>query len=285
MPDWRDELTHPIYASEMRGGDGRPTVSVARSAQGYHFTYADDTRVWIDRDGRSVWCTWRYEATLADTATYLAGPILSFVLRLRGALALHASAVVIDDRAVVLAGPHAAGKSTAAATLGLRGFRVLADDVLHAVESEGGWRAEPFTGLLRLWPDAEVLLLGTRDRLPRITTTWDKRALPIGSYGVEPAAGACPIGGLVLLEWGEPEAAAASLEAIGPAEALIRLTANTSAAHLLDMDQRAKEFGRLSSLVRKVPAARLVRLAGAPLEAQARAIVDWMRASPQCQHG
>ena len=48
------------------------------------------------------------------------GPVFAFVLRLRGAVTFHASAVRIGD-AVAFLGPQGAGKSTTAAALALRG--------------------------------------------------------------------------------------------------------------------------------------------------------------------
>ncbi|HVR38367.1 MAG TPA: hypothetical protein VMU84_04675, partial [Thermoanaerobaculia bacterium] len=102
----------------------------------YCFAYADKTRFVVARDGSAIWCTW--ETTAEDAATYLLGPILAFVVRLRGALALHASAVLVDDRAIVFAAPPGGGKSTLAAAFARRGHAVLADDV---VRLEPGRRA------------------------------------------------------------------------------------------------------------------------------------------------
>ena len=67
--------------------------------------------------------------TLEDLTAYLYGPILGFVLRSWGRLALHASCVRIGDEAILLAGPSGAGKSTTAAALATRGVSVLSDDL------------------------------------------------------------------------------------------------------------------------------------------------------------
>ena len=67
----------------------------------------------------------------------LVGQGLPLAAVLRGLEPLHASAVVVEGRAVALAGPPGAGKSSLAAELVSRGATFLTDDVL-AVEPSGG---------------------------------------------------------------------------------------------------------------------------------------------------
>lgn len=60
----------------------------------------------------------------------LTGSALSALLQQRGIVTLHASAVVINDRAVAFFGQSGAGKSTTATALVERGFALITDDVL-----------------------------------------------------------------------------------------------------------------------------------------------------------
>ena len=232
---------------------GIPIVRVSRSPEGFHFQYADRTCIWIHASGTDVWCTWPASASLEDTCTYLSGPILSLLLRIRGALALHASAVQIGRGAVGFVGAHGAGKSTLAAALGAAGCRVITDDVLHLRAEGGRWMAEPFASMLRLWPDGAQLALGAGAELPAITAGWDKRALHLG--GAVPAASR-PLP-LTALAWLAPRGSAAAIEPLSAGTALVHLAANSSAAHLLDSASRAVEFSALSSLVRCVPCAAI----------------------------
>lgn len=250
-PHWHDASSTPVYATDHVDASGIPIVRVSRSPEGFHFQYADQTRIWIHASGTDVWCTWPASASLDDTCTYLCGPILGFLLRIRGALALHASAVQIGSGAIGFVGAHGAGKSTLAAALGAAGCPVVTDDVLHLHlrAEEAGWMAEPFESMLRLWPDGAQLALGAGAELPAITAGWDKRALHLG--GAMPAASApLPLLALALLA---PDGPATAIEPLSAGTALVHLAANSSAAHLLDSASRAVEFSALSSLVRSVP--------------------------------
>lgn len=68
-------------------------------------------------------------------------PSLSIALESEGVHAVHASAVVRDRKALVIAGPSGRGKSTAAAALAERGWSPLADDRVLLVSHDGAWWA------------------------------------------------------------------------------------------------------------------------------------------------
>ena len=246
-PSWRAAAA-VLHRADSDHTSGDPVVIVSRSADGFHFAYADGTHVWIDATGTNVWCTWPPSASLDDTCTYLYGPVLGLVLRVRGLLTFHASAVQFGSGVIGFAGPHGAGKSTLAAALGTRGCAVVTDDILRVRVEGSQWLAEPFASMLKLWPAGAELALRRSD-LPRIADGWNKRALALGS-GIPAVEGALPLAALACLS--EP-AERAAIAPLSPATALVRLAGNTSAAHLLDRDMRAAEFRALSALVRDVP--------------------------------
>ena len=115
------------YASPERNERGVHHVRVSRSRHPdlYRVDYEDGTRIFVDGCGSNIWALDAEGATIEDTATYLLGPTLGFVLRLRGVTCLHASVIAIDGRAIVLAGPSGFGKSSLAAAFATRGFPIL----------------------------------------------------------------------------------------------------------------------------------------------------------------
>jgi hypothetical protein len=95
------------------------------------------------------------------------------VLRLRGVICLHASAVNINDRSVIFVGSEGAGKSTMAAAFARQGFFVLSDDIVALSEYGREFRALPACPRVNLWPDSVEILYGSREALPRITAGWE----------------------------------------------------------------------------------------------------------------
>ena len=255
---WRDLPVDEFHRSDYVDAGDRPVVTVGRSPRGFFFSYADGTSVWIATDGANIWCTRSPDSTIEDLATYLTGPILGFVLRRRGHVSLHASAVQVGNGAMILVGPHGAGKSTIAAALAARGCALITDDVLHVRKTAAGWLAEPFASGLKLWPDASALVLGPAVSLPRLTLTWDKRSLGLNQFGVTAAPKPVMVQSVLFLEWSDSDQVEPSLETIGAAETVVRLATHGSAAHLLDDRQRAQEFHTYAGLAKSVRVRRAV---------------------------
>ena len=248
-----------FYASPCPGSNGQPSLRVARLAGGTCFGlfYSDGARFAVDREGREVWADWPEDYSLEDAATYLVGPVLGFVLRLRGVTPLHASAIAVDDQAIALVGLPGAGKSTTAAAFAHRGFAVLSDDVVALEDAGNRFRVAPGYPRVNLWPDSVRTLLGSEDALPRITPTWAKHYLPLDQNGRRFQSQQLPLGAVYFLGERQPGLSAPVIEEVPAGEALLTLVANTYVNYLLDRDMRHREFDLLSRLVAGVPVRRL----------------------------
>jgi hypothetical protein len=86
--------------------------------------------------------------------TLLAGRVMAYLLRQRGYLPLHASAVAIDGKAILFLGASGSGKSTTAAAFHARGHEVMADDVAAVRMANAGVELEPEWPHLRLLEDS-----------------------------------------------------------------------------------------------------------------------------------
>jgi hypothetical protein len=257
-PDLAEALGSPrqiLYVSPYYGDLGKPLLTVSAIARGdyFEFQYDDDTQFIVDQGGTRIWATWADNSTIEDTATYLLGPVLGFVLRRRGVVCLHASAVVIDGQAVALVGPPGAGKSTTAAAFAKLGYPVLADDVAALDERGDRFFVQPGYPRLCLRSDAVASLYGSANALPRITPNWDKRRLDLNENGLRFQPSPCPLAAIYLLGGGRAKASG-SIERVPPGNAVIELVANTHVNYLLDPRQRAVEFELLGRLLIGVPA-------------------------------
>lgn len=246
------------YLSDRANADDEPTVGVDASADGgwVRLCYADGTTFTVDAAGTRIGCSWRPPMTLEDTATYLLGPVLGMVLRLRGLTCLHASAVSLGGRALLLCGPAGAGKSTTAAAFAARGRAVLADDVAALERGAAGFVVRAAYPHLRLWPDAVRGLYGGEAELPRLTPNWEKRFLELAPAG-ELERGPLPVAAVYLLEPRDPEAAPRIAPAAA-AEALLALIANTYVGWVPDHAAQGRDLALYGRLAREVPVVRVV---------------------------
>jgi len=236
--------------------DGAAPALVVRHLareQLYHFEYADGTEFVIDRGGTSVHGTWRDGATVEDTATYLLGPILAFVLRLRGLVVVHASAIEMEGAAVLMVGPSGSGKSTTAAAFALNGWPVLTDDLAVIVPRGDDLEVVPSYPRLRLWDDSVRGLLGRSEVLPLLTPTWEKRYLPLGAEGAEFTRRPLPLGAIFLLREREDSGRSPRIEEVPPLAAFPEILGNLLANQDIPDESADVDFRFSSRLVERVP--------------------------------
>jgi hypothetical protein len=238
---------------EMDGGTPLVVVRHLAREQLYHFEYHDGTEFVIDCEGTRVQGTWRGGATVEDTATYLLGPIIAFVLRLRGLLALHASAVEMDGTAVLVVGPAGAGKSTTAAAFALNGWPVLTDDVAVVAPRGDGMDVVPSYPRVRLWDDSVRGLLGRSEALPLLTPTWEKRYLPLGTEGAEFSRRPLPLRAIFLLREREDSGRAPRIEVVPPLAAFPEVMGNLLTHRDIPDESAEVDFRFSSRLVERVP--------------------------------
>jgi hypothetical protein len=239
------------YQSPSQSGDA--LLKVFRLSQGELFLvrYIDGTDFLIHRSGSQVWCRWDQKVSFDYVRPYLYGPIVGFLLRLRGLVCLHASVVGVKGWALAFVGPAGAGKSTLAAAMAGEGVPVLSDDILALTEFDGAFRAVPAYPRVRLWPESVSALWGSPEALPRISEGWEKRhfALPADRFETRHQ----PLGAIYLLGERGEDCHGARIEALQGTRALRSLIANTYACRIFDQEMRTYEFSLLSRLANQVP--------------------------------
>ena len=245
----------PWYVSPRVTPADEPTVVVHRVGGGdaFRLRYADGCEYHVNAAGTRVACTWPAHFTVEDAATYLLGPVLGLVLRLRGVPSLHASAVAVDGVAVALVGPAGAGKSTTAAALAARGHALVADDVLALRVSEhGGIVVQPAYPHVRLWPDVVPALFGEGAELPPITPNWEKRGLRLDeAFHPHPL----PLAAVYVLCTREAGPDAPRLEPMSAMDAVLALVPSTYVGWFPDRAAQARELDMVGRVARTVPVA------------------------------
>lgn len=188
--------------------------------------------------------------TRDDLAAYALGPVIAIALHLQGAVLLHASSVVMREKAIVFAGPSGSGKSTTAAILHRLGYAVLSDDVTELA----GNRAVASLPAMRLWPDVVHALFGASAVFPDRAPSWDKKLVVIEQ------APPAEIAAVLFLD---ERSGTARLERLPPREAWRRLMANVYTAMLPGDAMARRIFEMTSTLADDVP---MFAFAPPPLE-------------------
>jgi hypothetical protein len=255
IPSGREELT---YRSVEINAAGEPALRIWSVAGGefVHLAYDDGTEFWLDRKRERVWATWTAVSSLEHTVSYLLGPVLGLLLRLRGVTCLHASAVAFGNRCVAFVGATGAGKSTTAAAFARQGHAVLSDDIVALAESADAFRVMPGYPYLCLWPESVKMLDHSLEAMPRMIPEGEKRRLTLGKSDARFEQRRLRLAAIYLLGERRPDPAP-YVEIVRPQTALLSLVADTYANKILDRSRRAEEFRVLSRLVETTPIRRV----------------------------
>src|SRR5207249_3480420 len=121
----------------------------------------------VAADGCRITCR-RVEASSPESfQVYMLGQALSFALVKQRFEPLHATVVVVNDRAVAFLGENGSGKSSLAACFVDAGHRLLTDDLLIVQERSNRLLAFPGPARIKLFPQiAGRFLGGVADRVP-----------------------------------------------------------------------------------------------------------------------
>jgi len=224
------------------------------------FQYSDGMQFRVAADTSEVWATWPENLGVDDAAIYLLGPILGMILRIRGVICLHASAVSVGQNAVAFVGPAGAGKSTTAALFAQHGHSIMCDDLV-ALSCKEQVFVQPAYPRLRLWPSSVSFLYGSPDALPKLVDSdpsWDKRYLDLVNCPSDFQTTPLPLTAVYILEERTEFSSAPLVKEVTANEAIISLVTNTYANYLLDKQMRSAEFKTLVGIVSEIPVRSLV---------------------------
>lgn len=188
-----------------------------------------------------------------DVRAYLLGTLFVVLCQQRGLLPMHASAVSNGKGVVAFVARSGQGKSSLAAHLAQRGFRVVSDDVCLVDTAMEQAMVIPAAPWLKLWRNSLEILGRQVDGLERVFSEDDKYRVPL-----ENPLAPEPIHRLVFLE--SAERSAPELEEVSAIEAIPLLMNLTHQAYLLEATgQRQESFLRCSRVSSQARSYRLLR--------------------------
>jgi hypothetical protein len=225
--------------------------------EGIRIRYAEGADFWIDAAAQTVWMEWRAPLSAADAAYFLCDPVMAFVLRRRGALALHASAVAFGERGVLFTGTAGAGKSLTAGACVAAGAAFITDDVAAIEIGEGGPRVRAGPAALRVWDAGAEALLGSASLAVPFSATWDKRVIAPAQLHDGRVRDEVALALICVLVARTEKGTPIVVERVDGRRALEALVPVTAANYLHDPETRARELGQLASLLGQVALVRV----------------------------
>ena len=137
---------------------------------------------YLARDGTTIEVAAEQCADEGAVDVFLNGAVRAALVHQRGELPFHAATLVPPggDGAVAICGPSGIGKSTLAAALSLRGWRLVADDMTRITFDGTRALAWPGRGRIKLWGDACENFGTATLGLDRVREGMEKFFVPVG---------------------------------------------------------------------------------------------------------
>lgn len=232
--------------------DGSTWLAFARYDGGYLLRFPGLADYVVSADARSITCRSQQAIPEETVRHLLLNQVIPITLSHLGKLVLHASACLTDKGAIAFAGFTGAGKSTLAASFGVRGFPVLTDDCLRIEERDGRMMSYPSYPGLRLWPESVEELFDHEPALQTLAHYTEKKRL---LFEADTAEAPFPLRCVFILapveEYGETSGVR-----ISPLTASAALLATIKHTFQLDVTDRSHvtaSFRRHERLIRHVP--------------------------------
>lgn len=188
-----------------------------------------------------------------DLQPFLTGPVLSVLFHQRGFLVLHASAVAVNDAAVVFLGGKGYGKSTLAAHLQVRGHQLISDDIVPVNFIDDRALTVPGYPRIKLFEDSITAVGENPANLPLIHRFVEKRSFQCPeNFSTKPIG----LSRIYILE----ESETVFLKKLAPADAFIEITKNTYLNRYLEaLECLPEHFRHCQKLIQTIPVFKLHR--------------------------
>lgn len=178
------------------------------------------------------------------------GTAMGLLLRQRGYLVLHASAVFVGGRGVAFVGDTGQGKSTTAAALCAHELELASDDVTAVSVDADGCNLVMGYGQLKVSPDVAAALGHSPHTLPRLIPNGEKRALAVGHSASRTQV---PLRRVYALA----EGPALRIAHLGPHDAFLSLVRHTYRPWLLPQTSQRQHFEQCATLATRVGVSQL----------------------------
>ena len=238
--------------------DGSPWMICTKTTQGYRLHFTDIADFLVDPAGRRVSCVAPPDTPTETIRHLFLDQVIPPLLNLRGAEALHASAIATAHGACAFIGMSGQGKSTLASAFHVIGHPILCDDCLVLKDDPDSILVQPAYPGLRLWDDSRGEFFGNRrSTLPVSHYNHKRRVSTHASSAVN--SDFLPLRRIYSLLRSEASGASMrpEIEPLSIRDALVELLSYTFRLDLSDRSMILRQMYVLERVAREIPVRRL----------------------------
>lgn len=263
-----------LYTSPVKNRFGNSCVQAYATPAGVVMRFPQVADFWLSQG--EIRCELHDPAYEFMVEICLLGHVMAYYLELSGVAAIHAGAVVFDDRAVLFAADRTGGKSTLVASLVEARFPLLADDISALAEHGGTVYCHHGFPQMKLTPEQVARFVGEADDFPLVHPDFAKLSVPARQVG-EVVSASLPVSCIYLLErypaGKQGKGDRVRIEPVVAGESMIQLVRHSFLAQLLDAHAdcrllcqsqtsakhglKASRFHLLARIAQSVPVKRL----------------------------
>jgi hypothetical protein len=208
----------------------------------------------ISSDGKQVTVTPVVGTSEVTLAHLLYNQVIPLAWSHQGRQLLHASAVLVQGRAIAFLGQSGRGKSSLATSFATAGHEFLTDDSVMLLADSAGFRMPAGQPTIRLWQDSlESLLRHTPLSRPSLQYT-DKTCI-LADDQIRHHAGDARLGALFCI--GDDVTDRIVIQRIKGQEAILHLIRNSLVLDVENPESLQRNFAQLCHLATTVPMFRL----------------------------
>lgn len=262
-------MSSEIYTSYGLASNNIPYLTVWKQHNNLtdflviRYTNGKETVFYVsDRNGKNLNVLYHPNIPINDIYTYLLGPVIGCILRLKNQVCLHASVVNINQQAIAFIGEKTAGKSTLIANFAVMGYPILSDDIAVLVRNKNITKVHTGYPRLRLWRKS----LEQHDsidikQLTPVLANIDKYYLPLDEQNKTSwkfQSTQLPFGAIIYLNH-RNEKGILSLNQLNLMASFLKMKQNIYAEYMLDDELLKKEFATFGQISQQIPTLTLER--------------------------
>ena len=179
-PGW--ERLPSSYASPAMIDDEQHFLTIVTTERCTVFRFTEVVDFFVFGD--EILCHLHDSAYAYMVELHFLGFVMAYWFERRGAPAIHAAAVVVDDAAIGFLSTNKGGKSSLAASFMQGGHPLLTDDILAIERAGEHFVARPSYPQMRMWPEQAQHFVGDAASLAQVHPRLSKRRVPVGPHGL-----------------------------------------------------------------------------------------------------